>query len=159
MPDSVRPGDVIDLDLAVRLQGGGDVAATLLTADLSDLGGTSGVPLRLDAEGVHRLRTGLEVTRDDNGLANVRIDIGYTDGERSWQIGFDRAVVVVPRTDIIIYDDDLKPDWREVTSTSVDIDPAFDSVAYSGSRAMSWRANNLIVEYETDRPVEPVGFV
>ncbi|MEE2832048.1 MAG: FlgD immunoglobulin-like domain containing protein [Candidatus Latescibacterota bacterium] len=157
VPDSVRPGDVIDLDLAARLQGGGDVAATLLTADLSDLGGTSGVPLRLDAEGVHRLRTGLEVTRDDNGLANVRIDIGYTDGERSWQIGFDRAVVV-PCTDIIIYDDDLKPDWREVTATSVDIDPASDAVVYSGSRAMSWRANNLIVEYETDRPVEPVGF-
>ncbi|MBT6146317.1 MAG: T9SS type A sorting domain-containing protein, partial [Gemmatimonadetes bacterium] len=93
-----------------------------------------------------------------NGLAHIRIDITYAEGTHSWHAGISQSVVVVPQADVILYDDHLIGPWHEVTATNVTIEPVQGDIVYAGSSAMAWQVNNLIVEYGTDTPVDPVGF-
>lgn len=155
--DSVHMQQNLDLNLAVRLHGE-DAANARLMVDLSDLGGPAAAPLHLESDGAHRTRAGFVVDRPSNGRAVVRVDIAYDRGDQRWRTGVERPIVVAPIADAPLYDDALDPAWRLQTVTSVTIDDAHDQVVFDGDRAMAWDASNLIAIYQTDSPIDPVGF-
>lgn len=159
--DSLRLGDEAAIDLAVRVDG---ALSGRVTADLSDLGGEAQLPLAVEADGLHRLHTTLRVARPSNGLARVRLaidvdDSGASDTEgRRWRRTIEQPVVVVAERDRLIYDDALDATWREVESTNVSIDAEHTATVWRGERAMAWEAANLIATFDTNEPVDPVGY-
>jgi hypothetical protein len=158
VPDTISAEGQAHLELAVRLTGNRDLSGSRVIADLTDLGGISQVALPLDASGVHRSTTLLERARLNNGRAEVRMDVTYADAGRTWRASLRRPVVIVPAEDVLIYRDRLEPGWHEVGVTNVTINHASEATVFTGSQAISWDGNNLIVEYQTENPIEPVSF-
>ena len=161
-PDTVRLGDHLEIGLGVRLRPArgteSQIRAADVRTDLSDLGGPSHAPLQLDTESMHRALNSFAVQRTNNGLADIWVEVAYSDGVRHWQARFNRPVVVLPRQDLLLYEDDVQAPWRQIQATSVRIEVVTGELVHSGSRAMAWHADNLIVEYETDHPLQPVGY-
>jgi len=87
-----------------------DAIVTRVTADLSELGGPSDLPLNSDEGGVYRLDTSLEIDVP-RGSYTVFVDIEQRTSLGDHWIQLSKTLTVLPNEDVDIFGDGGEEDW------------------------------------------------
>ena len=167
-PGSVVRGSPLAVEATVRLERlapGGETP--VVTADLSALGGSSGVPLEEVGDRTWRLRTSLAADAPP-GLKTVSVLVEQRAGGETHAFRLTAAVAVEPDEvvpDLVIYDEGLADGWSAFSGTWLDdfsLDLAEEEEVFQGRRSAAfpvrWEDWDWVVKFLPDQPLDPVGY-
>jgi len=154
LPDSVVLGKRVELELAVRPEGG---EAYRVTADLSELGGERQVPFVEGEEGVYSLTADLAMETAAPGWGEVVVTVEEEAGAQG-AIQLVREIAVLPRADRPIFADGWDAAWTPGSLFRTEIDPASGVQVYEGAASMELQTDSFIMELQPTEPVPPTGY-
>ena len=136
LPDSSVAGTTVTAKATVRpalFEAGAEIVS--VTADLSQLGGSSSVSLRDVGDGIYQLDPTALVVDGPIGWKDVSVMIEQETSLGSHWINLVKSVAVVSGMDLVIYADGPGAGWRTEASSTADSDPYATDVVHSGSSA------------------------
>ena len=122
-----------------------DATVTRVSADLSELGGSTDLPLDVDEEGGYRLNTSLE-TDAPRGIYTAFVNIEQQTSLGDHWVQLSKTLTVLPNEDVDLFGRSGEDHWTWHGRDLIRVthDPAYDS-------APSWSPDGTRLTFDTDR--------
>ncbi|NKB65641.1 MAG: T9SS type A sorting domain-containing protein [Candidatus Latescibacteria bacterium] len=130
---------------------------TRVSADLSELGGPTAVPLTARDDGRYALDTSVSVG-GLNGLYAVKIHIDQDTFMGPHWSALSKTVTLLPQ-DEWVFDDGVGPEWTLDEGTHAAVDRQATAQVFSGSSALEIQADGFAISYTPEAPLPATGYV
>ncbi len=139
LPDVVFSGRPLDIDAVIRVDGHAEGEAPVVTADLSDFGGSADFPLSATGDNRYRLQVSLPPLEPGNRTLVIRVEQQTPLDRLATEV--QHRILVAPGADLVIAADRLAAAWALGLDGGLQVADAGSVAAHEGTSALSFQVD------------------